>query len=37
MYGQRYVPMLLDQLAAGEIETAYLATYTLSLDQTPRA
>ncbi|MEU5965261.1 zinc-dependent alcohol dehydrogenase [Micromonospora parva] len=33
MHAQRYIPMLLDRLAAGEIEPGYLATHPLSLDQ----
>ncbi|MFC5959479.1 hypothetical protein ACFP51_35270 [Streptomyces pratens] len=37
MHGQRYIPMLLDRSAAGEIETARLATHTLSPDQAPMA
>ncbi|MGW0600149.1 zinc-dependent alcohol dehydrogenase [Streptomyces sp. NPDC002776] len=37
MHGQRYIPMLLDRLAAGEIDTAHLATHTLSLEQAPMA
>ncbi|MEU9229395.1 hypothetical protein AB0D40_34210 [Streptomyces massasporeus] len=37
MHGQRYIPMLLDRLASGEIETSHLATHTLSLDQAPTA
>jgi threonine dehydrogenase-like Zn-dependent dehydrogenase len=35
MHGQRYIPMLLDRPAAGEIETAHLATH--DLDQAPTA
>ncbi|MEU0896599.1 hypothetical protein [Streptomyces massasporeus] len=38
MHGQRCIPMLLDRLASGEIETSHhLATHTLSLDQAPTA
>lgn len=33
---QRYVPMLLDRMAAGEIETRYLATHPMPLSQGPR-
>jgi threonine dehydrogenase-like Zn-dependent dehydrogenase len=36
-YGQRYIPMLLDRLAAGELSTAHLATHNLSLDEAPLA
>ncbi|WP_406173957.1 hypothetical protein [Streptomyces canus] len=35
--GRRYIPMLLERLAAGELSTAHLATHTLSLDEAPRA
>nr|WP_268268846.1 zinc-binding dehydrogenase [Actinospica acidiphila] len=37
MHGQRYIPMLLDRLAAGEISTAHLATHSVSLDDAPTA
>ncbi|MDO3702009.1 zinc-dependent alcohol dehydrogenase [Micromonospora sp. C28SCA-DRY-2] len=33
MHAQRYIPMLLDRLAAGEIDPGYLATHPLSLEQ----
>ncbi|MGZ3099725.1 hypothetical protein [Streptomyces sp. H62] len=36
-HGQRCIPMLLERMAAGEIETAHLATHTLSPDQAPTA
>ncbi|MEU0056922.1 hypothetical protein [Streptomyces sp. NPDC006334] len=36
-HGQRYIPMLLDRLAAGELSTAHLATHTVPLDEAPRA
>lgn len=36
-HGQRYILMLLERLAAGEIETAHLATPTFPLDQAPTA
>ncbi|MFB4313933.1 zinc-dependent alcohol dehydrogenase [Actinomadura sp. 21ATH] len=36
MHGQRYIPMLLDRVAAGELSTRHLATHQLSLDQAPR-
>ncbi|MEV4813449.1 zinc-dependent alcohol dehydrogenase [Micromonospora avicenniae] len=32
MHAQRYIPMLLDRLAAGEIDPGYLATHPLSLE-----
>ncbi|TPW77510.1 zinc-dependent alcohol dehydrogenase [Schumannella soli] len=34
--GQRYIPMLLDRMAAGEIPTEHLVTHRLSLDDGPR-
>ncbi|MFC7920903.1 zinc-dependent alcohol dehydrogenase [Streptomyces cinereoruber] len=37
MHGQRYVPMLLDRLAAGELRTSHLATHTVTLDEAPKA
>ncbi|MFC8582993.1 hypothetical protein ACFUGD_00145 [Streptomyces sp. NPDC057217] len=37
MHGQRYVPMLLERLAAGELRTSHLATHTVSLDEAPKA
>ncbi|MEO3780142.1 zinc-dependent alcohol dehydrogenase [Micromonospora sp. B11E3] len=33
MHAQRYIPMLLDRLAAGEIDPGYLATHPLPLEQ----
>ncbi|MGS2617557.1 zinc-dependent alcohol dehydrogenase [Micromonospora sp. LZ34] len=33
MHAQRYIPMLLDRLAAGEIDPGYLATHPMSLEQ----
>jgi threonine dehydrogenase-like Zn-dependent dehydrogenase len=36
-HGQRYVPMLLERLAAGELSTAHLATHTFPLEEAPRA
>jgi threonine dehydrogenase-like Zn-dependent dehydrogenase len=36
-HGQRYIPMLLDRLAAGDITTAHLATHQVPLDDSPRA
>jgi threonine dehydrogenase-like Zn-dependent dehydrogenase len=35
-HGHRYIPMLLDRIAAGEIRTDHLATHLLSLDDGPR-
>ena len=34
-HGQRYVPMLLDRIARGEITTSHLATHVMSLDDGP--
>lgn len=34
-HGQRYLPMLLDRMAEGEITTSHLATHVLSLDDGP--
>jgi threonine dehydrogenase-like Zn-dependent dehydrogenase len=34
-HGQRYIPMLLDRMARGELSTAHLATHTLPLDRAP--
>ena len=31
-HGHRYIPMLLDRIAAGELSTAHLATHRMSLD-----
>jgi threonine dehydrogenase-like Zn-dependent dehydrogenase len=36
-HGQRYIPMLLDRVAKGEIDPSYLATQWLSLDRGPEA
>ncbi|MFD0850719.1 glutathione-dependent formaldehyde dehydrogenase, partial [Actinomadura adrarensis] len=36
MHGQRYIPMLLDRVASGELSTAHLATHRMSLDDAPR-
>jgi hypothetical protein len=33
MHGQRYIPMLLDRMARGELVTEYLATHAMSLDR----
>ncbi len=35
MYGQRYIPEILDRIAAGELRTDHLATHLLPLDQGP--
>jgi threonine dehydrogenase-like Zn-dependent dehydrogenase len=35
-HGQRYLPMLLDRIARGEIATSHLATHVMSLDEGPR-
>lgn len=34
-HGQRYIPMLLDRMAAGDIPTAHLATHPMPLDRAP--
>jgi threonine dehydrogenase-like Zn-dependent dehydrogenase len=36
-HGQRYVPMLLDRMARGELSTAHLATHRMPLADGPRA
>jgi threonine dehydrogenase-like Zn-dependent dehydrogenase len=36
MHGQRYIPMLLDRMVAGDLETDHLATHVLPLDDGPR-
>jgi threonine dehydrogenase-like Zn-dependent dehydrogenase len=35
MHGQRYIPMLLDRMARGELVTEHLATHVMPLDQAP--
>jgi threonine dehydrogenase-like Zn-dependent dehydrogenase len=37
MHGQRYIPMLLDRMAAGELSTSHPATHSVPLDEAPRA
>ena len=36
MHGQRYIPMLLERMARGELVTEHLATHRLPLDQGPQ-
>jgi threonine dehydrogenase-like Zn-dependent dehydrogenase len=36
MHGQRYIPMLLDRMARGELVTEHLATHTMPLDEAPK-
>jgi hypothetical protein len=35
-HGERYIPMLLERMAAGELETAHLMTHPMPLDEGPR-
>jgi threonine dehydrogenase-like Zn-dependent dehydrogenase len=35
MHGQRYIPMLLERMARGELVTEYLATHVMPLEQAP--
>ncbi|GAB3227567.1 zinc-dependent alcohol dehydrogenase [Glycomyces halotolerans] len=35
-HGQRYIPMLLDRIARGELETRHLATHEMPLTEGPR-
>jgi threonine dehydrogenase-like Zn-dependent dehydrogenase len=35
-HGHRYIPTILDRIAAGEIRTEHLATHVMSLDDGPR-
>ncbi len=35
-HGHRYIPMLLERIARGEISTAHLVTHRMSLDEAPR-
>ena len=32
-HGERYIPMLLERMAAGELKTAHLMTHPMSLDE----
>ena len=36
-HGERYIPMLLDRMARGELKTAHLATHPMALDDGPVA
>ena len=36
-HGHRYIPMILDRIAAGEIKTEHLGTHIMSLEEGPRA
>jgi len=36
MHGQRYIPMLLERMARGELVTEHLATHTMTLEGGPR-
>ena len=36
MHGERYIPMLLERMARGELKTAHLATHRLSIDDGAR-
>lgn len=35
-HGHRYIPMILDRIAAGELNTEHLATHVLPLEQGPQ-
>jgi threonine dehydrogenase-like Zn-dependent dehydrogenase len=35
-HGERYIPMLLERMASGELKTAYLAIHPMPLDEGPR-
>jgi threonine dehydrogenase-like Zn-dependent dehydrogenase len=37
MHGQRYVPMLLERMVAGDLQTGHLATHVMPLDEGPKA
>jgi threonine dehydrogenase-like Zn-dependent dehydrogenase len=34
-HGERYIPMLLERMARGELKTAHLATHPMPLDEGP--
>jgi threonine dehydrogenase-like Zn-dependent dehydrogenase len=36
MHGQRYIPMLLERMARGELLTEHLATHTMTLEDGQR-
>ncbi|HET8641791.1 MAG TPA: zinc-binding dehydrogenase [Pseudonocardiaceae bacterium] len=36
-HGQRYIPMLLERIGAGEIDPSYLATHRVPLEEEPQA
>jgi threonine dehydrogenase-like Zn-dependent dehydrogenase len=36
MHGQRYFPMLLDRIAAGDLDPRHLVTHEMTLDEAPR-
>ena len=36
MHGQRYIPMLLDRMARGELTTEHLTTHVMPLEDAPR-
>ncbi|GGL54137.1 zinc-dependent alcohol dehydrogenase [Planomonospora parontospora] len=35
-HGQRYIPMLLERMAKGELKTSHLATHPMPLDEAPK-
>jgi threonine dehydrogenase-like Zn-dependent dehydrogenase len=35
-HGERYIPMLLERIAAGELKTAHLMTHPMPLGEGPR-
>ncbi|GGK89510.1 glutathione-dependent formaldehyde dehydrogenase [Planomonospora parontospora subsp. parontospora] len=35
-HGQRYIPMLLERMAKGELKTSHLATHLMPLDEAPK-
>jgi threonine dehydrogenase-like Zn-dependent dehydrogenase len=36
MHGQRYIPMLLDRIDAGDLDPRHLVTHEMTLDEAPR-